>query len=182
MGIRDCFGEKTASARRRSSSAPIQACAVLALCTGLAAARASVAASSLVVSDPWMRAIAAPVPAAAYFILSNTSDTPRTLVGLSSPDCGELMMHQSRNVNGVGAMVMVARRIAPPHGRIVFAPGGYHLMCLSPSKAVKPGRPHSRHASLRRRPASARPLPRARPGRMRDLRSGDGVGPWRRAG
>lgn len=86
-----------------------------------------------------MRAIPAPVPAAAYFTLSNASATPRTLVGLSSPDCGELMMHESRNVNGVASMVRVPQRIVPPHGRITFAPGGYHLMCMSPSKAVKPG-------------------------------------------
>lgn len=117
----------------------MRALAVLALCTGLAATGASVAASPLVVSDPWMRAIAAPVPVAAYFTLSNASGRPRTLVGLASPDCGEVMMHLSRNLRGVDSMVMVARRIVPPHGRIAFAPGGYHLMCMSPSKAVKPG-------------------------------------------
>ena len=28
----------------------------------------------------------------------------------------------------------------PAHGDVVFAPGGYHLMCMSPSAAMIPGR------------------------------------------
>jgi hypothetical protein len=94
--------------------------------------------SGLTVGDPWIRAVGS-TPAAAYFTLSNTSGKPEVLVGVSSPACGKLTMHQSRNVNGVESMVMVAQRVVPPHGRIDFNPGGYHLMCMSPSKAVRPG-------------------------------------------
>jgi hypothetical protein len=93
----------------------------------------------LTVSKPWVRALAGPTPAAAYFTLSNASNRPRVLVGAASPDCGELMMHQSRNANGVDSMAMVAQRAVPPHGQIVFEPGRYHLMCMSPSRAVRPG-------------------------------------------
>lgn len=78
-------------------------------------------------------------PASAYFTLSHAADKPDVLTGFSSPDCGELMMHQSRTVNGVASMAMVARRIVPAHGQVVFSPGGYHLMCISPSMAVRPG-------------------------------------------
>jgi copper(I)-binding protein len=27
----------------------------------------------------------------------------------------------------------------PPGGAIAFAPGGYHLMCMNPTAAMKPG-------------------------------------------
>ena len=36
-----------------------------------------------------------------------------------------------------GLMVRRARPLAP-HGTLVFAPGGYHLMCMQP-KGLKPG-------------------------------------------
>jgi copper(I)-binding protein len=115
---------------------PILAWAVLALCIAPVAAWA---AGALTVSNPWIRTVAGPTPAAAYFTLSNASDKPAVLVGAASPACGALMMHQSRSVNGVESMAMVAQRLVPPHGKVVFSPGGYHLMCMSPSKAVRAG-------------------------------------------
>lgn len=78
-------------------------------------------------------------PAAAYFTLSNATAKAHILVGAASPDCGKLTMHQSRNVNGVESMIMVAQRSVSLYGRITFAPRGYHLMCMSPSKAIRPG-------------------------------------------
>ena len=50
------------------------------------------------------------------------------------------MLHQSRNVNGVEQMEMVSSVTVPAHGSVKFAPGGYHLMCMSPSANIEPGR------------------------------------------
>lgn len=36
-------------------------------------------------------------------------------------------------------MVMVASVAAPAHGKVAFAPGGYHLMCVSPTPLIKRG-------------------------------------------
>jgi hypothetical protein len=110
---------------------------LVAVCAAPVAVQA--ANTPLVVSEPWIRAVGGATPAAAYFMLSNTSGKPHVLKGFSSPACGALMMHESRTVNGVSSMIMVDQRVVPPHGRIVFSPGGYHLMCTSPSKAVRPG-------------------------------------------
>lgn len=132
----DADREISARARLGPAKPMILAWAIMALTPGVTLAGA---AAPLTVSQPWVRVVAGPTPAAAYFTLSNASGTPAVLVGASSPDCAALMMHQSRNVNGVESMTMVARRTVPPHGRIVFSPGGFHLMCMSPSKAVRPG-------------------------------------------
>lgn len=125
--------------RRSSPRGWAPAWSLLALCATPMLAQAGGAHAGLAVGDPWLRVVGGPTPAAAYFTLSNSSAMPEVLVGASSPDCGKLSIHQSRNVNGVESMVMVARRPVPPHGRITFAPGGYHLMCMSPSKGVKKG-------------------------------------------
>jgi periplasmic copper chaperone A len=90
-------------------------------------------------SHPWMRTIIPSRPAAGYFTLKNDSATARALVGAASPACGMLMLHRSVNEHGVEHMIMQKRIPLPAHGTLTFAPGGYHLMCMKPTAAVRPG-------------------------------------------
>ena len=90
-------------------------------------------------SDPWFRFITPTIPAAGYFMLSNSTAAAQTLIGASSPACGSLMLHQSVTKSGVEQMIMVPKVDIPAHGTLQFAPGGYHLMCMSPAAAMRPG-------------------------------------------
>jgi len=92
------------------------------------------------IAGPWIRFINPTTPAAGYFTVTNAGARPVVITGASSPDCGSLMLHQSRNVNGVEQMDMVSNVTVPAHGSVKFAPGGYHLMCMSPSANIVPGR------------------------------------------
>jgi hypothetical protein len=94
-----------------------------------------------------MRMIIASRPAAGYFTLSNKTDKKQILVSAASPACGMLMLHQSLHKNGQEHMVMVKSIPVPAHGKVTFAPGGYHLMCMSPTKDVVKG--HSIPVTLR---------------------------------
>jgi periplasmic copper chaperone A len=107
-----------------------------AVCGGAALA----APSPLLVSGQWFRLIMSSRPAAGYFTLSNETDTPQRLIGAASPGCGMLMLHKSVSKNGEESMVMVPSVAVPAHGNVQFAPGGYHLMCMSPTPLMKPGR------------------------------------------
>lgn len=107
--------------------------------TGVAQPARAASATHLALSKPWIRAIMPGVPAAGYFTLFNNGDRAVALVAAASPACGKLMLHRSETVNGVERMVMVTKIPVPAHGRVAFAPGGYHLMCMSPSAAVRPG-------------------------------------------
>jgi copper(I)-binding protein len=113
----------------------------------LAAGAVQAAEPGLTVSDAWMRAIIPSRPAAGYFTLSNETGKPVTLVGAASPDCGTLMLHQSLHESGQDSMAMVTSVPVPANGKLAFAPGGYHLMCMAPSKTVTPG--HSVPVTLR---------------------------------
>lgn len=86
-------------------------------------------------------------PAAGYFTLSNTSAKDRTLVGAETPACGKLMLHRSIHQGGQDRMEMVSSAPVPGHGTVKFAPGGNHLMCLSPTADVAPG--HALTVTLR---------------------------------
>jgi copper(I)-binding protein len=114
----------------------------------LAAGTAAHAADSGVkVSAPWMRLVVPSRPAAGYFTLSNDTAKAQVLIGAASPACGMLMLHQSVQQNGMDRMSMVKSVRIPAHGDVKFAPGGYHLMCMSPSKDMTPG--HSVPVTLR---------------------------------
>ncbi|HEY1783688.1 MAG TPA: copper chaperone PCu(A)C [Roseiarcus sp.] len=113
----------------------------LGLCALALAVPAALAAEpGLTVSEPWLRLIIPSRPAAGYFVLSNQTGQTRTLVGAASPGCGALMLHRSVSDNGQERMEMVDSVAVPPHGQVKFAPGGYHLMCMSPTAAASPGR------------------------------------------
>lgn len=91
------------------------------------------------ISDAWMRVIVPSRPAAGYFKLENKSDGAVDLLAASSPGCGMVMLHESVHENGMDKMMMVKSIAVPAHGKVEFAPGGYHLMCMSPSASLKPG-------------------------------------------
>ena len=125
----------SSSIRRRGPVAGISILAALVL-----AAPASMAAGpQLSLADGWIRALTPNLPAAGYFTLTNAGDQPAVLVGASSPACATLMLHESTSRGGMERMAMVKTIPVPPHGKVTFRPGGYHLMCMSPSPAVTPG-------------------------------------------
>lgn len=91
------------------------------------------------VANPWMRFITPSTPAAGYFTVTNVGARPVVIVGASSPECASLMLHRSQNIGGTEHMDEVPSVSVPAHGEVRFEPGGYHLMCMSPSSKVVPG-------------------------------------------
>ncbi len=91
------------------------------------------------VSNGWFRALPNGLPAAGYFTLKNDGPKPIALIGAASPACGMLMLHKSEQIGGMSHMVKVDRVDVPQGGSVNFAPGGYHLMCMHPGMAMKPG-------------------------------------------
>jgi periplasmic copper chaperone A len=111
-----------------------------AVCAVLASGAAGAGAAGLALSNPWFRLVLPSLPAAGYFTLSNPTGSARTLVGAASPGCGMLMLHRSLSEHGEERMVMVERVAVPAYGKVSFAPDGYHLMCMSPTAQMRPGR------------------------------------------
>ncbi len=105
----------------------------------IACATAASAGQGLTLSNPRMRMVIPSRPAAGYFDLFNNSGTARELVGASSPACGTLMLHKSTDQGGIDRMVMAGSVPVPAHGRVSFAPGGYHMMCMTPTPELKVG-------------------------------------------
>ena len=96
-------------------------------------------AADVQVSDGWFRFLTPQVPAGGYFTLKNNGKSAIVLTGATSQACGMLMMHQSTDEGGMSSMQDVANIPVAAGGSVKFAPGGYHLMCMNPTPAMKPG-------------------------------------------
>lgn len=96
-------------------------------------------AGTVTIKDGWIRAMPADVPAGGYFTLVNDSGKRVVLTGASSPGCGMLMLHQTEMSGGMAGMSDIESIPVAVGGTLKFAPGGYHLMCMDPTAAIKPG-------------------------------------------
>jgi periplasmic copper chaperone A len=139
----------------------------------LAAATAPALASGPSVSGAWIRAVPAGTDTTAgYMRLHNPSDRPLALIGASSPAFGLVELRKSVFSNGAGRVIPQARVVVPAHGRLDFAPGGYHLILQQPGHALHAGDDvavtlrfyggRTLRTTFRVRPAPGRePMPRA---------------------
>ena len=103
------------------------------------AAAAAPAPPTVRVEQPWIRWLPANLPAAGYAQIINDRDTTVRLVGTSSPDYGMVMLHHSRLAEGDSTMERVSHLDIPAHGSLKLKPGGYHLMLIHSTRAIKPG-------------------------------------------
>ena len=136
---------------------------MLAVLLGVAAA--SAADAGVTVEKPWMQFIIKARPAAGYFTLRNETGAAIALTGASSSACGMVMLHQTKEVNGVEKMLPVKSVAVPANGTVSFAPGGYHLMCMSPGSAMAAGATVPVTLQIRRRQDRDGTVSGERPGR-----------------
>ena len=100
---------------------------------------ASAAHASPKVEAAWTRPAAQGQTGAGFMVLRNPDAKPDALVSVASPVARTVQIHQSSMSGGMASMKPVTRVELPAGGAVTFAPGGYHLMLMGLSKAVKVG-------------------------------------------
>jgi len=87
--------------------------------------------------------ILAPLPASgasvAYFRIVNGDSTSAKLVNISSPQFGQVAMHETKEEEGVARMRPVAAISIPGNDAVEFASGGLHVMLMNPEDELHPG-------------------------------------------
>jgi len=96
-------------------------------------------ATGLEVSGAWIRWLPANLPAAGYLTLTNKGAVPAVLVGASSPDYGQITLHQTRTVHGVSDMVPLDSLSVAVNASVDFAAQGYHLMLMQSRRPLHSG-------------------------------------------
>lgn len=87
----------------------------------------------------WIRQMPATTPSGGFFIVNNGSDQDLVLTGANSPDYGMIMLHETKDVDGVSKMSMVHDVTVPANGTLEFKPGSYHIMLEQPRDGIAVG-------------------------------------------
>lgn len=100
---------------------------------------APASAQTFNVTDAWFRALPGKLPAGGYFNAHNTTRGDLAILGAQSEGCSTVMMHKSSSAGGMSRMEMVDKVDVRAGGKVSFAPGGLHLMCMRPTALMKIG-------------------------------------------
>jgi len=93
------------------------------------------------VTNAWVRLPAAPGrPAGAYFTLHG-GKANATLISISSDVAIKAEMHETVKSGAMSAMKPIEQVALPAASKIVFAPGGKHVMLFDVNPGIKPGAP-----------------------------------------
>ena len=114
----------------RHAAVAIAFAALLAGCSRVPAVR---------VEDAWIRPVEAGQTTAAYFTLVNDSPDTLVLVGVDVPIAKMSMMHETVKVEGMMTMREKDRFAVAPHAKLLFKPGGNHVMAMDAVVGVAEG-------------------------------------------
>ena len=92
------------------------------------------------VMDAWARPAASGENGAAYFIISNATNTEDRLLSINTDVASAAEVHMSMgDANGVMSMQMQEAVAIPAGESVDFKPGGLHVMLVNLTRDLKPG-------------------------------------------
>ncbi len=109
-------------------------------CVGIPAFASNIPHEKLEVHDQWVRE--APPSAkvmAGYLSLHNHTDKTHTILRITSPQFSRVEIHRTKIKNDIARMLPVSKIIISPNGKVLFEPGGLHLMLIKPKKKYRSG-------------------------------------------
>jgi len=94
------------------------------------------------VRDAWIReAPPGMTMMAGYMKMRNNTSRPQFLVAAGSSGFESVMMHRTVVRGGMAGMAHLSQIELAPNGSLIFAPGGYHLMLMTPKRTLRAGDP-----------------------------------------
>ena len=120
---------------------PVRLGAVL-VAAVLGMALAVPAVADVVASEAWSRAtVPGATVGAGYLVLTNTGDSPRKLLRITSTVSDNVMLHRSSvDAQGVAHMWPVAKLEIGPGESVRFEPNGLHVMFMDLNAAFEVGK------------------------------------------
>ncbi|MCO5090444.1 copper chaperone PCu(A)C [Bosea sp. (in: a-proteobacteria)] len=118
----------------------LAAAVALALSATLACAHGS-KLGALTIVHPWARATPAGAKVGGgYLVIENTGTADDRLVSVSAPFAARTEIHEMAVKDGIMTMRPLEQGVALPAGaKVVFKPGGYHIMFMELREPLKQG-------------------------------------------
>jgi periplasmic copper chaperone A len=91
------------------------------------------------VTAAWSRPTVAGGTGAGFMTLANPDRKADALVRVESPNAARVEIHRSSMTGGVASMQMLPRLELPAGAKVVFGPGGHHLMFVGLKAPLKIG-------------------------------------------
>ena len=92
------------------------------------------------VRDAWIRETPPGMSVmAGYMALRNNTSRLQVLVAASSSGFESAMIHRTIVKDGIAGMAHLSQIGLPPNTKLIFAPGGYHLMLMNPKRTLRAG-------------------------------------------
>lgn len=106
----------------------------------LASSTSSFAADKVKIKNAWVSEAPPMAKAlAGYLEIHNKTDKSVMLRSISSPDFERSELHKTEIHEGMARMTPVSSLMIKANSKIIFEPGGLHLMLINPRKTVKAG-------------------------------------------
>jgi protein SCO1/2 len=100
------------------------------------------AGDAVSVRDAWIRETPPGMSMmAGYMELRNNTSRPQALVAASSSGFASVMIHRTIVKDGMAGMAHASRIELKPNAKMIFAPGGFHLMLMNPKRTLRAGDP-----------------------------------------
>lgn len=100
---------------------------------------AGAAQAAPTVQTAWSRPAAQGTTGAGFMTLVNPDAKADALVAVQTPWARETQIHQTSMSGGMASMKRLDRAPLAPGAKMVFAPGGHHLMFMGLTRALKTG-------------------------------------------
>lgn len=81
----------------------------------------------------------APAPSGGFLLVRNAGAQDAVLKGVSSPDYGMAMVHQTTQDQGMSKMSMIHEITIPAGKELAFKPGSFHVMLEQPTHTLTVG-------------------------------------------
>lgn len=113
---------------------------ISAACINVTAFASDFSHEKLEAHDPWVREAPPSVKIlAGYLSLHNHTDKTHTILSITSPQFSRVEIHRTEIKNGMAHMSPVSKIMLSPNGKVVFEPGGLHIMLIKPKNKIKRG-------------------------------------------
>lgn len=117
------------AARPRAALFSLAFAATVLAAGGAAADPHQVKRGDITVSSRMVRTSFGNAPnSAAYMVIANSGAVPDKLLSARCACAASVGIHATENMAGMSTMQSVGPIVIPPHGQVVFRPGGLHLM------------------------------------------------------